>query len=159
MHRDPETLAESLMFSWALLWTMSPGSSRAQDQVLNQVSEIQRFGFSGESYCICSISGLPLLIHHKHNLSVSCIVFSIRTTKLPSVNTATAITSLSSPRGTWLTRQVSISTIPETAKNKYMVLCCQFINLHHSFSWYRWRWGPSGTNCSARIPAGGESGN
>lgn len=69
-----------------------------------EVFEIQTFGFSGESDCICSISGLssPIIVNTiRQSLA---LFFSIRTTELPSVNVATAITSLSSPRGTWLTR-------------------------------------------------------
>lgn len=47
-----------------------------------------------------------------------------------------------------------MSMIPETAKNRYMVLCCQFMSFTQLLSWDRCKWGPSGTNCSARIPAG-----
>lgn len=68
--------------------------------------EVQRFGFFQDlgKVIFAIVLTFCALIPHIHNSSVSCFLFPILTTKLPSLNVATAITNLSIPKGTWVLR-------------------------------------------------------
>lgn len=73
---------------------------------------------------------------------------------LPSLKKAIASSSLSRARGAASVMWIIRDTVPARPKNRYMVVCCQFITSSQccSVELYSWSLGPSAANCSASIP-------
>lgn len=92
-------------------------------------------------------------IFNKHSGGLSLHICLIKGSFffIPSTKRAKERERRSRPTGTWREDTLRTSAMPEIPKNKYMVLCCQFISFTQP-SLYRCAWGPSGTNCSAMIP-------